>query len=164
MDDVIGNVRVPATLGIGNAGKAIALAGLTCGVMDISAALVVYGAMGAPPERLLQGIASVAIGARAYEGGWATAALGLLFHFVVAFSAATVFYVASRALRVLVERAVLFGVLYGVVVYFFMDRVVIPLFIAKSRPFHLKSAVIGIVIHIICVGLPISLNVRKFGR
>src|ERR1700722_11501184 len=106
--------------------KAIGMAGLLCGVMDITAALVVYGAMGIRPQRLLQGITSVAIGPRAFTGGVATAALGLFFHFVVAFGAATLFYLVSRRMRFLLERTVLCGALYGIVVYFFMDRVVIP--------------------------------------
>jgi uncharacterized membrane protein YagU involved in acid resistance len=146
-----------------SAAKAIGMAGLLCGVMDITAALVVYGAMGHRPQRLLQGITSVAIGLRAFSGGLATAALGLFFHFVVAFGAATMFYLASRRMRFLVQRTVLFGAFYGVAVYFFMDRVVIPLFSHKPRPFDLKSAAIGVVIHIFCVGLPIAFMVRKYG-
>jgi hypothetical protein len=147
-----------------SAAKAIGMAGLLCGVMDITAALLVYGAMGYRPQRLLQGITSVAIGPRAFSGGLATAALGLFFHFVTAFGAATVFYLASRWMRFLVQRTVLCGTLYGVAVYFFMDRVVIPLFSQKPRPFNPKSAVIGMVIHIFCVGLPIAFMVRKYGR
>jgi hypothetical protein len=147
-----------------SAAKAIGMAGLLCGVMDITAALLVYGAMGYRPQRLLQGITSVAIGPRAFSGGLATAALGLFFHFVTAFGAATVFYLASRWMRFLVQRTVLCGALYGVAVYFFMDRVVIPLFSQKPRPFNPKSAVIGMVIHIFCVGLPIAFMVRKYGR
>jgi hypothetical protein len=146
-----------------SAAKAIGMAGLLCGAMDITAALVVYGAMGYRPQRLLQGITSVAIGPRAFSGGAATAALGLFFHFVVAFGAATVFYLVSRRMRFLLEQTVLSGALYGIVVYFFMDRVVIPLFSHKPRPFDLKSAAIGITIHIFCVGLPIAFMVRKYG-
>jgi hypothetical protein len=146
-----------------SAAKAIVMAGLLCGVMDITAALVVYGAMGIRPQRLLQGITSVAIGPRAFTGGLATAALGLCFHFVVAFGAATMFYLVSRRMRFLLKRTLLCGALYGIVVYFFMDRVVIPLFSHKPRPFNLKFAIIGIIIHIICVGSPIAFMVRKYG-
>jgi hypothetical protein len=112
---------------------------------------------------LLQGVASGALGATAYSGGVPTALLGLFFHFVVAYGAATVFYLASRGLRFLISRAVLSGVAYGVVVYFFMDRVVVPLSAAKHRGFDLKFMIIGLIIHIFCVGLPIALIVRKFG-
>ena len=148
----------------GSAAKAIGMAGLTCGVMDITAALVVYGSMGARPLRLLQGIAGGVLGPRTYSGGAATALLGLLLHFLIAFGAATVFFAASRGLQFLVEHAVLSGVLYGIAVYFFMNRIVVPLSAAAKYPFSVKMMVIGVVIHIFCVGLPISLNVRRYGR
>jgi hypothetical protein len=146
-----------------SAAKAIGFAGLACGVMDIAAALTVYGGLGIPPLRLLQGVATGAIGASAYSGGVPTALLGLFFHFVVAFGAATVFYFASRGLRFLVSGAVLSGMAYGIAVYFFMDRLVVPLSAAKPRGFNLKFMIIGLIIHIFCVGLPIALAIRKFG-
>jgi len=141
---------------------AILWGGLLCGVLDITAALVVYGSMGAKPLRLLQGIAAGLLGPRTYAGGIATALLGLLCHFVTAFSAAAVFVAASRMMPFLVRQAVLSGVLYGIAVYFFMSRVVVPLSAAAKFPFSLKMMVIGIIIHIFCVGLPIALAARRF--
>jgi len=147
-----------------NPTRAIVSAGTICGIMDITAALVVYGTMGAKPLRLLQGIAGGVLGPRTYTGGIATALLGLALHFIIAFGAATVFFIASRALRFLIDHAVLSGVLYGIAVYFFMQRVVIPLSHANRNPFSLKFMVIGVVIHIFCVGLPIALSIRKYAR
>src|SRR5216683_2970446 len=143
---------------------AVLCAGFACGVLDITAALVVYGYLGLKPMRLLQGIASGLLGPKAFDGGLATALLGLLCHFVIAFGAATVYFVASRSIRVLVDQAVIFGAVYGVAVYFFMNRIVVPLSAVAKRPFSLKSMIIGIVIHIFCVGLPISLSVRRFSK
>ena len=145
-----------------NALVAVLWGGLLCGVLDITAALVVYGSMGAKPLRLLQGIAAGLLGPRTYTGGIATALLGLACHFVIAFSAATVFVAASRVAPFLVRHAVLCGALYGIAVYFFMSRVVVPLSAAAKFPFSLKMMVIGIVIHIFCVGLPIALAARRF--
>ena len=139
-------------------------AGFACGVMDITAALIVYGYFGAKPLRLLQGIASGLLGPRAFDGGFATALLGLLCHFAIAFGAAAVYYLASRGLRLLIDHAVISGVLYGVAVYFFMQRIVLPLSAAAKRPFSLKMTIIGVVIHIFCVGLPISLSMRRFSK
>ncbi len=145
-----------------NALMGILWGGLACGVLDITAALVVYGYLGAKPIPLLQGIAAGLLGPRAFEGGLATAALGLLCHFVIAFGAATVYFAMSRGVRFLIDHAVLSGVLYGVAVYFFMNRIVVPLSAARKFPFSFKMMVIGVVIHIFCVGLPISLSVRRF--
>lgn len=147
-----------------NAMLALLWAGFACGVLDIAAALVVYGFFGLKPMRLLQGIASGLLGARAFSGGLATALLGLLCHFVIALGAAAVYLVASRFLGFLIEHAVVSGALYGVAVYFFMNRIVLPLSAAAKRPFSLKLMIVGVVIHIFCVGLPISLSVRRFSR
>jgi hypothetical protein len=149
---------------VANPTKAIVSAGTVCGIMDITAALVVYGLMGAKPLRLLQGIAGGILGPSTYRGGIPTALLGLALHFVIAFGAATVFYVASRSIHFLIDQAVASGVLYGIAVYFFMQRVVIPLSRANRNPFSLKFMIIGIIIHIFCVGLPIALSVRKYSR
>jgi uncharacterized membrane protein YagU involved in acid resistance len=138
--------------------------GLLCGVLDITAALVVYGFFGLPPIRLLQGIAGGFLGPRTYNGGLATALLGLLCHFLITFSAAAVYVMLSRWFRFLVQHAVLSGVLYGVAVYFFMNRIVLPLSAASKRPFSIKMMLVGVVIHMFCVGLPISLTVRRFSN
>lgn len=136
--------------------------GLICGVLDITAALVVYGFFGLKPVRLLQGIAGGLLGPRTFNGGLATALLGLLCHFVIAFLAASVYFALSRAVPLLVQHAILSGVLYGVAVYFFMNRIVVPLSAATKYPFSVKMMLIGVVIHIFCVGLPIALAVRRY--
>ena len=74
-----------------NAMLAVLWAGFACGVLDITAALVVYGYFGAKPVRLLQGIASGLLGPKAFDGGLATALLGLLCHFIIAFGPAAVY-------------------------------------------------------------------------
>jgi hypothetical protein len=146
-----------------NVVRALLWAGLTCGVLDITAAFVVYGfLLGAKPVPLLQGIASGLLGPKAFAGGAATALLGLLCHFLIAFAAAAVYLAASRAISFLIQHAVISGVLYGVAVYFFMNRIVLPLSAAAHRPFSLKLMIAGAIIHIFCVGLPIALAVRRF--
>jgi hypothetical protein len=137
-------------------------AGLTAGVLDITAAFVVYGFFGAKPLRLLQRIASGLLGSRAFEGGFATALLGLLCHFVVAFGAAAVYFALSHGVHFMIQHAAVSGALYGVAVYFFMNRIVVPLSAIGRQPFSFKMMIVGLVIHILCVGLPISLTVRRF--
>lgn|SRR5208283_2285952 len=143
---------------------AILWGGFVCGVLDISAALIVYSAFGLKPIPLLQGIAAGLLGPSARQGGLATAALGLFLHFVIAFGAATVFVLASRRIGWLVQRAMISGFLYGVAVYFFMNRIVLPLSRATIYPFSFQMMVIGVVIHMFCVGLPIALAARRFAR
>lgn len=73
--------------------------GLLCGLMDITAALVVYGLLGLRPQRLLQGIATGVLGPQSYQGGRGTALLGLFLHFVIAYGVAAVFSGASGWMR-----------------------------------------------------------------
>jgi len=142
--------------------RTILWAGSICGTMDITAAFVVYGYFGLKPIPLLQGIAAGLLGPQSLQGGYATALLGLLCHYFIAYSAAAVFYVASRRLTWLLSLAEIAGVLYGTAVYFFMNRIVVPLSLARKNPFSFKMMVIGILIHIFCVGLPIAITVHYF--
>ena len=152
---------VLASLQNSNPLVAILWAGLTCGTLDISAALIVYGYFGLPPMRLLQGIAAGLLGSRSFQGGLPTALLGLFCHFLIAFCAATVYLTASRWIPFLLEHTVVSGAFYGVAVYFFMNRVVVPLSSAIKYPFSLRMMIIGVVIHILCIGLPIALVVQR---
>jgi hypothetical protein len=43
-----------------------------------------------------------------------------------------------------------------------MNRIVVPLSAARKYPFSFKMMIIGVVIHIFCIGLPIALSVRRF--
>ena len=154
-----------ARTGTSRALPAIVAAGLLCGVMDISAAfLLTWFPAHYPPKRLLQGIASGLLGSASFQHGWATAALGLAFHFLIAFTAATVFYAASRRLPALIDHPWLAGVGYALVVYGFMYWIVMPLSRLHRRPVTLSGSMTAIVTHIICVGLPISLTVHRFTR
>jgi len=142
--------------------RAVLWGGLLCGALDISAAFVVYGAMGLPPMRLLQGIASGLLGRSAFAGGLPAALLGLFFEFVIATGAAAVYVMAGRFLGILTRRPWLAGPLYGIAVYWFMQLVVLPLSRYAHRRFSLRITLIGIAIHMVCVGLPIALAARRF--
>jgi hypothetical protein len=147
------------------AGRAILWAGAAAGVLDLTGALVTNGLRGLAPVRVLQSISSGLLGAESYNGGAGTAALGVLLHFVIAFGAAAVFYAASRKLKFLVRRPFVAGLLYGVAVYLFMQFVVLPL---SAFPHQVSLApdrlATGLVVHMLCVGLPIALAVRAATR
>lgn len=145
--------------------RAILLGWLIAGTMDITAAIITTLAYGRSPARMLQGIASGVLGTRSFEGGLKTSVLGLLLHFVIAFGATVVYYAASRKLTFLVRQAVVSGILYGIAVYFFMQLVVIPLSAIASRaPFRPFQLALGLLVHILCVGLPIALVIRHYSK
>ena len=142
---------------------AIFWGGLLAGIFDITQAFIGFGLRGSTPFRILQGVARGIFGIRSREMGWTSAAVGLLVHITVAYTAATVYYLASRKLRVLVERPVLCGLVYGELVFLFMYFVVIPLSAIGPPHFNIATYITGPIGHPLLVGLPIALCVRRFG-
>ena len=101
------------------------------------------------------------LGASASSGGWRTAMLGLFLHFVIAFIVAVVYYIATRRLSTLIRRYILWGVIYGLAVYFVMNYAVLPLSAFPRRSgFSLVPFVSGLIIHALFVGLPVALVAR----
>ena len=143
---------------------AIFWGGLLAGVFDITQAFIGFGLLGAKPFRILQHIAGGIFGAHSMEMGWTSAALGLVIHFGIAFTAATVYYLASRVMRVLVEHAVISGLVYGELVFLFMYFVVLPLSALGPARFNVATYITGPIGHTVLVGLPIALSVRRFAR
>ena len=141
---------------------AIFWGGLLAGVFDITQAFVAFGLRGARPFRILQHIAAGILGARASQMGWTSAVLGLLLHFFIAFTAASVYYIASRKLRLLLQHPVLCGLLYGECVFLFMYFVVLPLSAVGPARFNIATYITGPIGHPLLVGLPIALCVRRF--
>lgn len=149
-----------------NAFKAIALGGLIAGALDLAAACIAaWLRAGVPPMRVFQSISSGLLGAAAYGSSLNTAILGVVLHFFIATTATAVFYVASRRLRFLIKQPVIWGLVYGVLVYLFMNFVVLPLSAFPQRTTPTPSGrIIGMLIIMFCIGLPIAFVVRRFSR
>jgi len=140
--------------------RTVAWAGSIAGILDISSAFILWGRRGIGPIRGLQIIATGILGPASYNGGLASAGLGLAAHFLIAFTAATLFYAASRKLHFLTKRALVTGLAYGVAIYIFMNCVVLPLAAFKPK-YTVSSVATGALILMFLVGLPIALIVRK---
>lgn len=141
---------------------AIVMGGLIAGICDITQAFIGFGLLGARPYRILQHIAGGILGARSYQMGWRSAFMGPVLHFVIAFTAAAVYYIASRRMQLLVEHAVLCGLLYGEAVFLFMYFVVLPLSALGPARFNIATYITGPIGHPLSVGLPIAICVRHF--
>lgn len=142
---------------------AISWGGLLAGLFDITQAFIGFGiGSGVKPVQILHHIASGALGPKAHQGGTPTAALGLMLHFVIAFGAATVYYVASRWLTFMTTHAVISGLLYGEAVFWFMHLVVVPLSRAPQGRFTTATLITGPVGHMFLVGLPIALAAKRY--
>jgi hypothetical protein len=137
--------------------KAIVLAIVIAGTLDISDALIFYGLRGVPPILLLQNIAYAAIGRSAFHHGIGTALLGLFFHYFIATTVAIIYFIASRHLP-LTRHPFIYGTLYGILIYIVMNYIVLPLSKIGLRPTpHLAPLINGIAALIFCIGIPIAL-------
>jgi hypothetical protein len=154
--------------------KPILCAGALVGVLDITAACInAYIASGLTPARLLQGVAGGLLGRGSYNGGLVTATLGLMMHFTMAFTVATIFYLLSRwfSMPKKLSGVVAVGLLYGAAVFAVNNFGTAP-FLSWFRSLYLHTPVsfkppMGwpqLVIHMFCVGLPITLVVRRYAN
>lgn len=141
--------------------RAIVYGGLVVGVLDLLDAFIFFGLRsGARPIGILHSIAAGAIGRDAARaGGVPTAALGVLLHFTIAFTIAATYVVASRFLPALRKRWVVCGLAFGVLAYFVMTFVVVPLSNAGPGRITFSLPVVpvlinGLAIHALGVGLP----------
>lgn len=144
-----------------SAAFAIVVGGLIAGLIDIAYAVGFSALRGIAPTRILQSVASGLLGSPAYQGGAATAALGLVLHFVLMLIIAAIFYFAGTRLRFLIARPVLWGGLYGFLVYWVMNLVVLPLSAFPSQVKFVPIVVItSIIVHAFGIGVPIALASR----
>lgn len=143
-------------------GKAILLGGSMAGALDILFALSFAGYNGMAPMRLLQTVASGALGNAAFTGGMSTAALGLGLHFALSFLWAGLFCLVARRAPLLVRRPLVAGIGFGIVVFLTMRLIVLPL---SSFPFPVSFKPLGTTLdllsHMLLFGLPIALFASK---
>jgi hypothetical protein len=144
---------------ISKAIRPIFVGGLIAGTIDASFAFYDFG-WGMP-----RGIAGGLLGPGARNGGAATWILGLFLHFLIACSAAAIYYAASRKLTFLRDNPIVCGMFFGIAIFLVMNLVVLPLSAYhSSAPIPLAPMRKGLLIHMFFIGLPIALSVRRFSK
>ena len=140
-----------------NAWRAIGVGGLTAGTLDLTQAMILFGA------RVPLSISAGLLGRQALRGGIGTYVLGVALHFFIATSAAAVYYAASRRLTFLTEHPIVCGLFFGAAVEEVMNLVVLPLSALQARgPYNLSDLLLGLGVHMVVVGLPIAFSIRRF--
>ena len=139
--------------------KRFVLAALVVGTLDISEVMIVSWLKGGAPLKIFQGIASGIYGKAAFEGGTRMMLIGLALHFFIATTVVAVYFLASRKIAMLNRNPILTGAIYGVLVYLFMNLVVLPLagMTPKYTPF---SVVNQLFCHIVLIGMTTGLFAR----
>ncbi len=142
-----------------NLRKAILVGGLLGGLGDFLFAFVFYGWK----IRVFQSVAAGLIGKdAAFAGGVPTFLFGVVLHFVIGIIWAALFCLLARRVPALLRYAIPAGLAWGLVVYFGMNSVVLPLSALHTKAWPPNLAPWPIAGHMLLVGLPIALAARKF--
>jgi hypothetical protein len=140
---------------------AIAVGGLTAAGWDLTQACILFG------WRIPLAIAAGLRGAAGFPWrSWHLSFLGVVvLHFFIACSAAAVYYAASRSLTFLKEHPVVRGLAGGGAVEEVTNLIVLPLSALHARGrYRLHDLILGLVVHMVVVGLPTSFSVWRFAR
>jgi hypothetical protein len=138
---------------------AIAVGGGIAGALDLTQACILFG------WKIPLVIAWGLLGRQAFYGGAGIYVLGIVLHFFIAFSAAAVYYVASRRLTFMREHPLVCGLFFGAAVEEVMSLVVLQLSALHAKgPYTLHDLILGLLVHMVVVGLPISYSVRRFAK
>ena len=109
-----------------------------------------------------QYIASGALGMAAFDGGIATALLGVFFHLIIAFVIAGVFILAADRIPLLRRNAIVGSLLYGFGVFVVMNFIVTPLSATPAVSAPPTWLVVELVLeHILLIGLPLGILLQR---
>src|SRR5215469_8088834 len=123
---------------------AVGVGGVVAGTVDLLQACILFG------WDIPLAIAGGLLGKKAFGGGAGTYILGVGLHYLIAVSAAAIYYGASRRLTYLRESWVICGLFFGAAVEEFMRLIVLPLSALHSRgPYDLKDLLMGLGVHMV---------------
>src|SRR5690349_16960335 len=98
--------------------RTVGCVGLLAGTLDILAAFIhIYIKRGTSPVNILRGIASGAFGKDAFTGGWEMPLMGLLFHFIIAYSFTFLFFWVYPSIKLLSKNIFLTAIVYSIFIY-----------------------------------------------
>lgn len=142
--------------------QTISIAAIVSGLLDSAAASVVfYLKLGLNPAQVMQYVASALYGEAAFsEGAWMVI-VGAVMHFLIAFVIAAVYFYLYPKINLLEKWPVISGLLLGVAIWMVMNLLIIPLSKIQPAPFELMAVIISISWHMLLVGLPISLIIKR---
>jgi len=140
--------------------KTVLTAGLLAGTLDLTAAIVFLAKMKAVP--VLKYIASGAFGKAAYTDDPKMVSFGIIFHYLIALTIATIYFLIYPRLSFLKYNTILSAIIIGTCSWAFMNLVVVPMSQIGPSPFNLESAIKNAVILMVCIGLPISILTRHY--
>ncbi len=143
--------------------KPTAIATAISGSLDILLAMILTLWFGRQIPDMLRSVASGPFPA-ATDMGNAGAALGLLVHFTLMAIMAAVFMSLVRQLPTLLDKPYRTGIAYGIVTYFVMNWLVVPLRFGTPLPPKPLSIATQLFAHVVLVGIPFALIAVRYLR
>lgn len=142
--------------------RTVLSAGLVAGILDALAASILFMIRsGKSPVGVWQFVASGVFGQSAFDGGAAMVVWGLVFHFFIALLFASLFFLIYPFIREYVSRPAIVGLLYGLLIWLIMNRIVLPLSNTPAQSLDPARVAIGMAVLMVFVGLPIALIVNR---
>lgn len=144
--------------------KALITAWLIAGTLDISSAIVTF-IVNNPNVSILglfQFIASGAFGNEAFSGGIPMAIAGLSFHYLIALTWTTIFFLIYPSIKLLSKSRLLSGISYGIIVWLIMNLVVLRLSRVPVVNLHAGHIILGMLYLIFFIGIPVSYFANRY--
>jgi hypothetical protein len=142
--------------------KTIFISFIVAGVLDGVAAVTILGNMNF--AGVWKFVASGFFGMNAFKGGNEMVVYGLLFHFAIALIWTIIYHIAFLKIKFFNVNKIFDGLIYGIFIWLIMNLAILPFTNIPKNPITLIGALKGIVILMICVGLPISLLANTFDK
>ena len=141
--------------------KTIALSTLVSGTLDILFAMILTVAFGRHIPDMLRFVASGPFPA-ATEMGGGGAILGLVVHFALMAIMAAIFVAVVRARPALLDTPWRTALAWGVITYFAMNWLVVPLRFHSPLPPKTLSIVTQAFAHLVLVGIPMAYVAARY--
>jgi uncharacterized membrane protein YagU involved in acid resistance len=142
--------------------KTILKSGIVAGTLDAIAGVIVYYIwFKFNPFQVLQFIASGIHGPTAINSGIPMILAGMVYHYFIAFVVAIIYFFAYPKIRLLRDYKIISGLLFGLGIWLIMNLLVLPASNIPKGPFDAGLATVGIMWHMVLVGLPIALITAK---
>ena len=141
--------------------KPIAIATAVSGTLDILFAMILTVSFGGKIGNMLRSVGSGPFPAST-EMGATGAILGLTVHFALMAIMATALILFVRQRLELLDKPILTGLAYGVITYFIMNWLVVPLRFDAPLPLKPLSLATQLFAHICLVGIPMALIAARY--
>ena len=141
----------------------IVIATLVCGTLDILLAIILTLSRGREVDGMLRFVASGPFPS-ATDMGATGSALGLLVHYSLMAIMVAVFVIAARQWPTLLDKPLLWGLVYGLVTYVAMNLIVVPLRFPAAWPPKALGIATQLFAHIVLVGWPTAFITRHYLR